>query len=138
MSQWECLKCIITHCSDGNQVKILLYIFGLFDKIIIYVKDKRSNISTLTSTLTNVVTYYPFYQEDQLLDQLSSSFVGSCFGHAMLKACQYAFYDSKVCVGFSKVSLKNVQVLLFKVIVWIKYLGRGNKSGKIYALFQGC
>jgi len=110
MSQWECLKCIITHCSDGNQVKILLYIY------IVHVKDKRSNISTLTSTLTNVVTYYPFHQ-DQLLDQLSSPFVGSCFGHAMSKACQYAFYDSKVCVGFSKVSLKNVQVLLYKVIV---------------------
>jgi hypothetical protein len=96
----------------ANQVKILLYIFGLFDKIIVYVKDKRSNISTLTSTLTNVVTYYPFHEEDQLFDQLSSPFLGSCFGHAMSKACQYAFNDSKVCVGFSKVSLKNVCIRL--------------------------
>jgi hypothetical protein len=122
----------------ANQVKILLYIYGLFDKIIVYVKDKRSNISILISTLTNVVTYYPFHEKDQLLDQLSSPFVGSCFGHAMPKAYQYTFNDSKVCVGFSKVSLKNVQVLLYKTIIWIKYLGRGNKSGRIFALFQGC
>jgi hypothetical protein len=72
----------------ANQVKILLYIFGLFDKIIVHVKDKRSNIITLTSTLTNVVTYYPFHEEDQILDQLSSPFLGSCFGHGMSKACQ--------------------------------------------------
>jgi hypothetical protein len=75
----------------ANQVKILMYIFGLFDKIIVYVNDKRSNINTLTSTLTNVVTYHPFHEEDQLFDQLSTPFVGpfvgSCFGHAMSKAC---------------------------------------------------
>jgi hypothetical protein len=101
----------------ANQVNILLYISGLFDKIIVYVKDKKSNIITLTSTLTKVVTYYPFHEEDQILDQLSSPFLRSCFGHAMSKACQYVFNDSKVCVGFSKVSLKNVQVLLYKAIV---------------------
>jgi hypothetical protein len=63
----------------ANQIKVLLDSFGLLDKVIAYVKDEGSNLSTLTSALTSVVTCSPL--------QLTSSFVGSCFGHAMSKAC---------------------------------------------------
>jgi hypothetical protein len=62
-----------------NHVKVLLDFFGLLDKIIAYVKDEGSNLSTLTLALTHVVTCSPL--------QSTSSFVGSCFGHAMSKVC---------------------------------------------------
>lgn len=38
-----------------NLVKILLYSFGLLDKIIAYVKNKGSNLNTLTNVLKYVV-----------------------------------------------------------------------------------
>jgi hypothetical protein len=34
------------------------------------------------------------------------TFVGSCFGHGMSKATQYDIDDTKICVGFSEVSLE--------------------------------
>ncbi len=43
-----------------NQVKVLLDVFGLLNKIIAYVKDEGSNLSTLTLALINVVTCFPF------------------------------------------------------------------------------
>jgi hypothetical protein len=55
----------------ANQVKVLLDFFGLLDKVIAYLKDEGSNLSTLTLALVNVVTCYPL--------QLISPFVGSCF-----------------------------------------------------------
>jgi len=85
----------------ANHVKVLLDFFGLLDKIIAYVKDEGSNLSTLILALTHVVICSPL--------QSTSSFVGPCFGHTMLKACQYAFDDSKICAGFLEISLKNVQ-----------------------------
>jgi hypothetical protein len=35
-----------------NQVKVLLDSFALFDKIIVYIKDEKFNISTLTSMVS--------------------------------------------------------------------------------------
>ncbi len=55
----------------ANQVKVLLDIFGLLNKVIAYVEDERSNLNTLTLALINVVTCSPF--------QLTSPFMGSCF-----------------------------------------------------------
>jgi hypothetical protein len=54
-----------------NQVKVLLDVFGLLDKIIAYVKDEGSNLSILTLVLINVVTCSPL--------QLTIRFVGSFF-----------------------------------------------------------
>ncbi len=78
--------------------------FGLFDKVITYVKDKGCNLNTLTNALTSVVSCSPL--------QLACPCVGSCFGHAMSKATQYVIDDIKVCAGFSEVSLKGVQASL--------------------------
>jgi len=77
------------------------------------------NLNTLTLVLTNVVIDYPF--------QLSSPFLGSCFGHAMSKACQYAYDDSKVCVGFLEVSFENVQTSLQNIIIWTSF-GKGKQQ----------
>jgi hypothetical protein len=65
----------------ANQVKVLLNSFGLFDKVITYVKDEGSKLNTLTNALTNVVYYSPL--------PLACPFVGSCFGHVMSKVTQY-------------------------------------------------
>jgi hypothetical protein len=56
--------------------------------------------------------------------------VGSYFGHAMSKACQYAYNDSKVSNRFLKVTLKIVKIFLQKTIIWIFFLRKGNKSEK--------
>ncbi len=83
-------------------MKVLLVDFlGLLNKVIAYVKGGRLNISTLILTLTNVVTCFLF--------QLSNPFVGSCFGHAMSKICQYVYDDFNVCVKFLIMSLKHFQ-----------------------------
>jgi hypothetical protein len=51
---------------------MLLNSFSLFNKVITFVKDKGSNLATLTYALTFVVSCFPF--------QLQGPFVGSYFG----------------------------------------------------------
>jgi hypothetical protein len=63
--------------------------FSLHDKVITYVKDEGINLNTLTFALYFVVSCFSL--------QLACPFVGSCFGHAMLKVAQYATNDSKMC-----------------------------------------
>jgi hypothetical protein len=99
------------------QVKVLLDSFGLINKVITCVKNKGSNLNTLTNALTSVVYYFPL--------QLACPFVGSCFGHAMFKVAQYTTDDIKMCARFSKVILKGVQTSLQKTISWTKKFGKG-------------
>ncbi len=42
-----------------TQVKELLSLYNLLDKLIVYVKDKGGNFSTLARALTSVVNYGP-------------------------------------------------------------------------------
>ncbi len=51
-------------------------------KIILYVKDEGSNLNTMIIALKIVVSY------DIL--SLEETYQGTCFGHAFLKAYQYA------------------------------------------------
>jgi len=45
----------------ANQVKIILDTFGLLGKVIVYVKNKNSNLNTSTNVLnSNVVSGSPF------------------------------------------------------------------------------
>lgn len=60
----------------ANQVKVLLDSFGSLNKVITYVKDKSSNLNTLTNVLKFMVFYFPL--------QLPT-FVKLCFSHAMSK-----------------------------------------------------
>jgi hypothetical protein len=50
----------IATAAMANQVEVLLNTFGLFIKVIAYVKDERSNLSTLINALTSVISCYPF------------------------------------------------------------------------------
>jgi hypothetical protein len=84
-SFWEPTQVIVgvfemkntTSATMANQVKILLDSFGLFDKVIIYVKDESSSLNTLTNALKSIVSCSPL--------QFLTPFVGSCFGHAISK-----------------------------------------------------
>jgi hypothetical protein len=60
----------------ANQVNVLLDSFGSLNKVIAYVKDKSSDLNTLTNVLKFMVFYFPL--------QLPP-FVKLCFSHAMSK-----------------------------------------------------
>ncbi len=49
-----------TSATMANQVKLLLDSFGLFDKVIAYIKDEGSNLNTLTFTLTSIFFVLPY------------------------------------------------------------------------------
>ncbi len=59
------------------QLKDLLVPYNLLDKVIAYVKDEGINLKTLTTTLINIVSCFPF--------SLPQPYVASCYGHAMSK-----------------------------------------------------
>ncbi len=87
----------VQNTTDGtmeNQVKILLDSFGLFNKVITYVKNESSNLNTLTNDLKFVVSCSPL--------QLSTPFVKPC----NVKSSYYATNDTKRFQDFSKLNLK--------------------------------
>ncbi len=106
----------------ANQLRTLLDSFGLLTTVIAYVKFERWNLNTLTSILIFVFSCYSL--------QLAFPFVNLCFGHAMSKVAQYANDDINVCVGFSKVSSKEVQSSLYKTITWTNFFGKGGAEWK--------
>ncbi len=67
----------------------LLNSYALKRKIIAYVKDKGSNLNTMTTILKSIIGC------DML--GLEESFQGIYFGHEFSKACQYATIEEKVC-----------------------------------------
>jgi hypothetical protein len=71
-------------------------------------KNERSNLNTLELAFLQLVNYEPW--------QLTSPYVGACFGHAMSKTCQYATLDDKICVGMTQASLKNAKSTLLKIV----------------------
>ncbi len=76
----------------------LLNVYELRKKIIAYVKDERFNLNIMTLTLKFVVSC------DVL--GLEENFQGTCFGHAFIKACQYATIDEKICKCLRSISIK--------------------------------
>jgi hypothetical protein len=66
----------IDRVAMANQVNILHDSFGSLNKVIAYLKDKSSNLNTLTNVLKFMVFYFPL--------QLPP-FVKLCFSHAMSK-----------------------------------------------------
>jgi hypothetical protein len=66
-----------------NQVKVLLDSFGLFDKIIVYVKDRRSNLNILNLVLTGVVTCF--------FSSISQSICGTLFWPCHVKGMLICF-----------------------------------------------
>jgi hypothetical protein len=84
------------HASAKNLID-LLNKYDLRKKIIAYVKDERSNLNTMTTTLKFIVSY------DIL--SLIESFQGSSFCHAFSKACQYALTNEFFFKGLKYISV---------------------------------
>jgi hypothetical protein len=61
------------------QVNEVLVTYGLNAKILAYVKDDNNNLSIMTNALNSVISC--------ALLRLITSFIGSCWGHAMFKCC---------------------------------------------------
>jgi hypothetical protein len=84
---------------------------------IIYVKDERTNLNTLVSTFTSIISCAPL--------QLATPFNGTCFDYVMSKACQYAINDIKIGVGMKEVNLPKVRNALQKNHDMDKKIGEG-------------
>jgi len=88
---------------DQALAKILIELldkYGLKKKIIVNVKDERSNFNVITTILKVV-------QNCESLG-LKESFQGTCFGHVFLKACQYGIVEEKVCEDLKYVYIKSL------------------------------
>ncbi len=90
----------------AKHVKSLLVEYQLTSKIIVYVKDERTNLNTLVSTFTSIISCASL--------QLVTTFNGTCFGYVMSKACQYAINDTKIGVGMKEVNVAKAQNALQK------------------------
>ncbi len=86
------------------QMNEVVVAYGLNVKILTYVKDEGINLSIMTSVLTFVVSC-------KLLG-LTIPFVGSYWGHAKFKCCQYAIDDTKVSIRLTLISIKKCQSIL--------------------------
>lgn len=108
-SDWEAKHVTITlfEVTDTSGVAMvskfqeLLNKFSLITKILVYVKDKGSNLQGSTNAPTSVVSrdFFP----------LLKPFDGSHLGHVFSKVCQYVIIDEKVVVDLSFASIKVVQ-----------------------------
>ncbi len=82
-------------------------------KIVVYVKDEGSNFHTMIVALKLVINY--------VVLGLVESFLGTYFGHAFSKACQYAT-NEKVYKGFKYVSIKTIEGDLWTMLTLFKNL----------------
>ena len=119
--------CDTSGAAMAVQLQQLLDKYNLRNQILCYVKDEGSNLVTMTNALKSVISCEAL--------QVVVPFEGTCFGHAMSKACQYATTDDKVARGMKAVSIKYAQVAVQKCITWPKEL---EKNGIELALIQVC
>ncbi len=109
------------------QIQVLLDKFDLLHPIITFVKDEGTNLSGMAATLYSIINYEPL--------KILKVQEGTCFGHAMSKACQYATNDEKVYVGLRNVNVKEVQSGLQKTITWTKKFGKWKQEWE-WACFE--
>ncbi len=69
--------------------------------MITFMKDEGINLMSMVITLRSIV--------DCHLLKLQWVYKGTCFGHIMFKACQYATNDEKVTTGLKQVNVKVAQ-----------------------------
>jgi hypothetical protein len=75
------------------------------------VKYEGSNLNAMTTTLKSFV-------KCEILG-LDESFLGTCFGHAFPKACQYVITNEKVCKNLRFNSIKFAQLDRLRCITWL-------------------
>jgi len=79
----------------ARQLKALLEKFGFKSKVLCSMKDKGTNLWSMTTTLKSMISCEAL--------NLPQPFDGACFGHVMNKATQYATND------LAPISVKSTQ-----------------------------
>ncbi len=90
--------------------------YGIRKKIIVFVKDEGSNLNAMIVALKVVINFESGLEEN---------FLGTCFGHAFSKACQYNTTKEKVSKDLKCVFVKSTQANLQKCITWPKKSRKG-------------
>ncbi len=107
--------------SMAIQLESLLSKFKLAHRVIAFVKDEGSNLTSMAFTLCSIIDYQPL--------RLLKVYEGICFGHVMYKACQQATNGNKVSKCLVQVSVKDVQAALQKTItLCTKKSGKGRQE----------
>jgi len=91
-------KEIIRQAMARNLTK-LLNEYDLMKKIVAYVKDEGENLNAMTIVLIFVVNCEVLGMEE--------SFQGTCFGHALSKACQYGIVEEFFSKNLKHISIKS-------------------------------
>jgi len=91
----------ISDATMAPKLQKLLDRFSLTHKIMVYVKDERSNLQTCANALTSITSCTNLV--------LLEPFDGSYLGHAFPKFCQYTITHEKMFVGLPFASIKVVQ-----------------------------
>lgn len=90
--------------------------YGLKIKVFAYIKNEGVNLDAMTTLLKIVVSFKSLGLEEPLQ--------GTCFGHALLKACQYGTTNLNFVVGLHGIFIKSTQIDFQKCITWLKNLGK--------------
>jgi hypothetical protein len=90
------------------RLQVLLDIFGILHQVIAFVKDEGTNLCAMATTLHSIVDCEPL--------KILKVYEGTCFGHVMSKAHQYATNDELLFFGLKNVSVKEPQSGLQKTI----------------------
>jgi hypothetical protein len=70
----------------------------MLHQVIAFGKDEGINLSIMVATMHSIINYEPL--------KILRVYEGTCFGHVMSKACQYATNDDKISIGLKNVSVK--------------------------------
>jgi len=101
----------------AGQLQALFGKHELANKIICYVKDEGTNLSTMTNVLNQIVTCENL--------GIKAPFESICFGHAFSKACQYTTFDEKVSSNLQPLNIKVAQSSIQSCITWPKKISKG-------------
>ncbi len=82
----------------AKQLKAMLEKFGLTSKVLCYVKDEGTNLTSMIIALKSVISCEAF--------NLLVPFDGACFGHAMSKASQYTTNDENISKDLVPINVK--------------------------------
>ncbi len=90
------------------QLKSIFKNFGFTSKILCYVKNKGTNLGSMTTTLKTIISCEPL--------NLHVLFNGSCFGRAMSKTSQYATNVDNISKDLGSLKMWNLHKHPFKLV----------------------
>jgi hypothetical protein len=113
----------ITGQELAKQLKAMLEKFGPISKVLCYVKNEGTNLASMITTLTYVISCEAL--------SLLVPFDGACFGHVMSKTTQYTTNDDKI----SKDLVYKIEAYMLRI--WFVRMQTNNSSENAFCI-QGC